>query len=147
MADQAQVKASRKKVNAADERLSNARTLSDLQKALERCENDKFANVDAMMAGDISKDEYQERRKLLNDQEEALKRQIADARKLDLDARMEQSKEAAGVIEKLRSFDGAQELTPEMVAALVKEVRVTDPERIEIRWNFSDEVYKFITEE
>jgi len=60
---------------------------------------------------------------------------------------MEESKEAAGVIEKLRSFDGAQELTPEMVAALVKEVRVTDPEHIEIRWNFSDEVYRFITEE
>ena len=34
-----------------------------------------------------------------------------------------------------------------MVAALVKEVRVTDPEHIEIRWNFSDEVYRFITEE
>ena len=147
MAGQAAMKTSRSKADAADERLSKVRALSDLQKALERCENDKFTNVDAMMAGDISKAEYQERRRLLNDQEETLKSQIDEARKLDLDARMEQSEEAAGAIEKLRSFDGAQELTPEMVAALVKEVRVTDPEHIEIRWNFSDEVYKFITEE
>lgn len=147
LAGQAAMKASRSKANAADERLSNARTLSDLQKALERCENDKFANVDAMMAGDISKDQYQERRKLLNDQEESLKKQISDAQKQNLDARMEQSEEAADVIDKLRSFEGTEKLTPEMVAALVKEVRVTDPEHIEIRWNFSDEVYRFITEE
>ena len=100
-----------------------------------------------MMAGDISKDQYQERRKLLNDQEESLKKQISDAQKQNLDARMEQSEEAADVIDKLRSFEGTEKLTPEMVAALVKEVRVTDPEHIEIRWNFSDEVYRFITEE
>ncbi len=146
LAGQAAMKTSRSKANAADERLSKARTLSDLQKALERCENDKFANVDAMMSGDISKDQYQERRKLLNDQEEALKKQIAEAQKRDFDPRMEQSEEAAGVIEKLRSFDGAQELTPEMVGALVKEVRVTDPEHIEIRWNFSEMVMEFLTE-
>lgn len=147
LADQALVRASKKKSDTADNRLFYARTVSDLQKTLERCENDKFANVDAMMAGNISKDEYQERRKLLNDQEEALKRQLAEAQKQAFDCRMEESEEAAGAIEKLRFFDGAQELTPEMVSALVKEVRVTDPERIEIRWNFSDEVYKFITEE
>ena len=62
LAGQAAMRTSRNKANAADERLLKARTLSDLQKALERCENDKFANVDAMMAGDISKAEYQERR-------------------------------------------------------------------------------------
>lgn len=146
MADRAMVKASHNKAGVADEMLNNARTLSDLQRALEQCENDKFSNVDAMMAGDISKAEYQERRKLLNDQEEILKRQIAEAQKQELDARMEESEEAARAIEKLSSFARAQELTQEMVSALVKEVRVTDPEHIEIRWNFSDLVMEFLTE-
>lgn len=146
MADRAMLKASRKKVDAANERLNKARTLGDLQKALEKCKNDKFSNVDAMMAGKISKAEYQERRKILNDLEEVLKGQIAEAQKQDLDDRMEKSEEAASALEKLRSFDGAQELTQEMVSALLKEVLVTDPEHIEIRWNFSDEGYKFITE-
>jgi hypothetical protein len=33
-----------------------------------------------------------------------------------------------------------------MVRVLVNEVRVTDLDHIEIKWNFKDEIYKFITE-
>ena len=121
--------------------------LRDLQKALEKNESEKFSNVDAMMAGTISKDQYQKRRQMLAEQEKDLKRRIEEAEKQDLDERMEESDEAGRTIEKIRSFKDTGQLTPEMVSALVKDVWVTDPKHIEIQWNFSDEVYKFVTEE
>lgn len=40
-----------------------------------------------------------------------------------------------------------KELTRELVGELIKEIAVTDPENIEIRWNFLDEIIKFVTGE
>ena len=51
---------------------------------------------------------------------------------------------AAKAVEKIQSFSGAEALSADVVKALVKEVRITDREHMEIRWNFKDEVMKFI---
>lgn len=50
-------------------------------------------------------------------------------------------------VEKLSAISGKKELTRELVGELIKEIAVTDPENIEIRWNFLDEIIKFITGE
>ena len=57
---------------------------------------------------------------------------------------MEGSGETARAVEKIQSFSRAEELSVEIVQALVKEVRITDREHMEIRWNFKDEVMEFI---
>jgi hypothetical protein len=88
MADRAAVKVSKREAGIAEERMADARALCDRQKTIEKCELEKFSNVDAMMAGTISKADYQDRWKTLNDQEAVLKKQIAEAEKQDLDIRM-----------------------------------------------------------
>lgn len=41
-------------------------------------------------------------------------------------------------------FSEAKTLSTEMVKTLVKEMRITEREQIEIRWDFKDEVLEFI---
>jgi len=51
--------------------------LANLQRKLERCNTEKFANMDGFMAGTISKDAFQKKRVELAEQETKLKEQIA----------------------------------------------------------------------
>ena len=48
------------------------------------------------------------------------------------------------MIETAESFSGATELDQKMVDALIEKVLVYDPEHVEIRWKFSDEVMKLL---
>ena len=48
-------------------------------------------------------------------------------------------REAVGT---LKRYAGETELTREIVVALVEKVVIYDPEHMEIRWKFSDEVMK-----
>ena len=118
MADKAAGRIARKKAGATDAHLQKVKELTDLQRELEKCNTDKFANMDGFMAGTVDKETFQRRRG-----------------------------ETARAVEKIRSFSGAEVLSAEMAKALVKEVRITDREHMEIRWNFKDEVMEFISEE
>lgn len=118
--------------------------LADLQRDLERCNTEKFANMDGFMAGIIGKDAFQRKRAELTEQESRLKEQIAILEKQAQELKMEGSGETARAVEKIQSFSRAEELSVEIVQALVKEVRITDREHMEIRWNFKDEVMEFI---
>ena len=44
----------------------------------------------------------------------------------------------------LKRYSGAEELSREIVEALIDKVVIDDPEHMEIRWKFSDEVMEFI---
>lgn len=118
--------------------------LADLQRDLERCNTEKFANMDGFMAGIIGKDAFQRKRAELTEQESRLKEQIAVLEKQAQELKKEGSGETARAVEKIQSFSRAEELSVEIVQALVKEVRITDREHMEIRWNFKDEVMEFI---
>ena len=118
--------------------------LADLQRDLERCNTEKFANMDGFMAGIIGKDAFQRKRAELTEQESRLKEQIAVLEKQAQELKEEGSGETARAVEKIQSFSRAEELSVEIVQALVKEVRITDREHMEIRWNFKDEVMEFI---
>lgn len=100
--------------------------------------------MDSLMAGAIKKEEFQKKRVELTNQESRLKEQIAVLEKQAQELKMEGSCETARAVEKIQSFSGAEELSVEIVKALVKEVRITDREHMEIRWNFNDEVMEFI---
>lgn len=147
LADKAAGRIARKKAGATDIHLKKVKELADLQRELEKCNTEKFANMDGFMAGTVDKETFQKRRGELTEQESRLKEQIAILEKQVQELKMEGSGETARAVEKIRSFSGAEALSAEMAKALVKEVRITDREHMEIRWNFKDEVMEFISEE
>jgi len=144
LADRAADRISKKKAGAADVRLKKMHELADLQRGLERCNTEKFANMDGFIAGTIGKDAFQRKRAELTEQESRLKEQIAILEKQAQELKMEGGGETARAVEKIQSFSGAEALSADVVKALVKEVRITDREHMEILWNFKDEVMEFI---
>lgn len=127
--------------------LQKAQEFADLQKELERCASEKFSNVDSFMAGNLDQELYQKRRMELTKKENTLKQQAAVAEQQLSAMEMGSSREAETVIDRFHEYSDQEQLTEEMVKALVKTVRVTDSKHIEIEWNFSEDVYKFFTEE
>lgn len=121
-----------------------AEKLARLQQEKEKCESDRFANVDQFMAGQLDKEVYQRRRADLG--------RLAE--KLDADiAELEQKLKAAETVKDdglsqalgvMKKYSRADELTQAMVQELIEKVVVTDPEHVEIVWKFKDEVRKFI---
>ena len=144
LADKAAGRIAQKKADAADIHLKKVHELADLQHELERCNTEKFANMDGFMAGTIGKDVFQRKRAELAEQESRLTEQIALLEKQAQELKMEGSGETAKAVEKIQSFSGAEALSADVVKALVKEVRITDREHMEILWNFKDEVMEFI---
>ena len=121
-----------------------AEKLSRLQQEKEKCESDRFANVNQFMAGMLDKEVYQRRRADYGRIAEKLEVDIAEleqklkAAETDKDDSLSQ---AFGVMKK---YSGADKLTQAMVKELIDKVIVTDPEHVEIVWKFKDEVRKFI---
>ena len=118
--------------------------LARLQKEKEKCESDRFANVDQFMAGQLDKEVYQRRRADLGRLAEKLDADIADLEqkiKVAETVKDDSLSQALGVMKK---YSGADELTQAMVQELIEKVVVTDPEHVEIVWKFKDEVRKFI---
>ena len=144
LADKAAGRIAQKKAGAADIHLKKVHELADLQRELEKCNTEKFANMDGFMAGTIGKDAFQKKRWELAEQESILTEQIALLEKQAQELKMEGSGETAKAVEKIQSFSGDEALSADVVKALVKEVRITDREHMEIRWNFRDEVMEFI---
>ena len=122
-----------------------AKRLADLQRDREKCAADRFSNVDLFMAGKLEKDVYQSRRAELTRKAEELDRQI---RKLEESLHRVETESDDGtkeVLETMEKYSGATELTQDMVRALIEKVVVYDPEHVEIRWKFSDEVKRLLT--
>lgn len=113
--------------------------LADLQRGLERCNTEKFANMDGFIAGTIGKEIFQKKRGELAEQEARLHEQIAILEKQAQELKIEGSGEIARAVEKIQSFSGAEALSADVVKALVKEVRITDREHMEILCNIKDE--------
>lgn len=121
-----------------------AEKLARLQQEKEKCESDRFANVDQFMAGQLDKEVYQRRRADLGRLAEKLDADIAELEqklKVAETVKDDSLSQAFGVMKK---YSGADELTQAMVQDLIEKVIVTDPEHVEIVWKFKDEVRKFI---
>ena len=121
-----------------------AEKLSRLQQEKEKCESDRFANVDQFMAGMLDKDVYQRRRADIGRIAEKLDAEIAELEqklKAAENAKDDSLSQALGMMKK---YSKADELTQAMVQELIDKVIVTDPEHVEIVWKFKDEVRKFI---
>ena len=146
MADGAVKKVKKRSDKAESENLRTAKKLAKLQKDKEKCETERFSNVDRFMAGELEKDEYQRIRAELTRKAELLDKQIEE-----ISARLHESEAAAddGVLEALdmlKRYSGTDELNREIVETFIDKILIYDPGHIEIRWKFSDEAIKFIEE-
>lgn len=111
-----------------------AEKLARLQQEKEKCESDRFANVDQFMAGQLDKEVYQRRRADLGRLAEKLETEIVELEqklKAAETVKNDSLSQAFGIMKK---HSGADELTQEMVQELIEKVVVTDPEHVEIVW-------------
>jgi hypothetical protein len=120
--------------------------LAKLQKDREKCDAERFANVDQFMAGTLDKDVYQSRRADLTRRAERVDAEIAELEERLHEAEVVQDDGTQDALERLDKFSGATELDQKIVQALVDKVVVYDPRHVEIRWKFSDEVLKLLQE-
>ena len=112
---------------AESENLRTAKKLAKLQKDKEKCETERFFNVDRFMAGELEKDNYQRIRTELMRKAELLDKQIAEA-----SAKLHESEAAAddGVrdaLDTLKRYSGADELSREIVEAFIDKILIYDP--------------------
>lgn len=121
-----------------------AEKLSRLQQEKEKCESDRFANVDQFMAGMIDKEVYQRRRADLGRIAERIETDIEELEQKLKVAETDKDDNLSHALEVMKKYSGADELTQAMVQELIDKVIVTDPEHVEIVWKFKDEVWKFI---
>lgn len=131
-------------VSADKDNLLLAEKLAGLQKEKEKCESDRFCNVDQFMAGKHDKEVYQRRRAELGRLAEGLDTEVAEAEqklKMAETARDDGVQQALDVMKK---HSGTRKLTQEVVQELIEKVVVTDSEHVEIVWKFKDEIREFI---
>lgn len=118
--------------------------LARLQQEKEKCESDRFANVDQFMAGMLDKEVYQRRRADLGRLAEKLENEIAELEQKLKSAETVKADSLTQILGVMKKYSGADELTQAMVQEMIEKVVVTDPEHVEIVWKFKDEVCKFI---
>ena len=121
-----------------------AEKLARLQQNKEKCESDRFANVDQFMAGQLDKEVYQRRRADLGRLAEKIEADIAELEQKLKAAETVKDDSLSQALSVMKKYSGADELTQAMVQELIEKVVVTDPEHVEIVWKFKDEVRKFI---
>ena len=118
--------------------------LADLQKDKEKCEAERFANMDQFLAGNLDKVIYQKRRTELTKEAERLDVKITELEAKLQETELVQDEETRAALETAERFCGAAELDQKIVDALIEKVMVYDPRHVEIRWKFSDEVWKLL---
>lgn len=121
-----------------------AEKLARLQQEKEKCESDRFVNVDQFMAGQLDKEVYQRRRADLGRLAEKLDADIAELEQKLKDAETMKDDNLSQALSVMKKYSGADELTQAMVQELIEKVVVMDLEHVEIVWKFKDEVRNFI---
>lgn len=118
--------------------------LADLQQKLEKCNSKKFANIDSFMAGTLKKEIYQKRRTELAELATELETAIAEKEMELRDAELSGNSEVESGLEKIAEYANVGELDKKMVRDLIKAVYVYDPEHVEIKWKFTDELMELL---
>lgn len=121
-----------------------AEKIARLHQDKEKCESDRFANVDQFMAGQLDKEVYQRRRADLNRLAEKLDVEIAELEQKLKAAENVKDDSLSQTLGVMKKYSGADELTQAMVQELIEKVVVTNLEHVEIVWKFKDEVRNFI---
>ena len=120
--------------------LDSVNQIKALQVELDRCEDLRMKNIERLNTGDMSKDDYLSERDALNSRVEDLKRRLIECQSRKQEAETAEDPEVQRFLDANSKYKGQQKLTNDMVKAFIESVLIYDPERIEIKWNFSDRV-------
>ena len=108
---------------------------------IEKLKAEKIRQYEMYAEGIITKDEYVRKKQALSNQIEEMSQQKADLK--DEFLRQSELWESAVNLSNLaKEFNEEKKLTRKMVLAFIKDVFVYDPYRIEIVFNFEDEIKK-----
>lgn len=118
--------------------------LSNLQKEKDKVEAERFTNMDQFMSGNLEKDIYQKRRTEFTKEAERLDGLIADLEAKLHEAQIVQDDGVKEAVDAMCRYVGAEELDQKIVEELIEKVLVYDPEHVEIRWKFSDDVMEIL---
>ena len=143
-ADEVKEQVKQKQQEADQNNTKLVKKLAKLQKDREKCDAERFANVDQFMAGTLDKEVYQSRRADLTRKADRLDAEIAELEAKYHEAEVIQDDGVQNALETLDKFSEATELDQDIVGALIEKVLVYDPRHVEIRWKFSDEVMKLL---
>ena len=143
-ADDLKAKILRRQTASERDHADIVKELADLQRDKEKCEAERFANMDQFLAGNLDKSVYQKRRAELTKEAERLDVKITELEAKLQETELAQDEETRAALETAECFYGAAELDQKIVDALIEKVMVYDPRHVEIRWKFSDEVIKRI---
>ena len=146
MTDSVKMKLEEQNIESQNALLSMNEKLDVLKRKRDKYEADRFTNVDMFMDGNLDKDSYQRRRAELSKAIEEINTEIdsVESELHNLEAATDD--ELATVYKNMRKYSGENQLSQKMVQTLIDKVLVTDPDHVEIKWKFSDEIYKFIME-
>ena len=100
--------------------------------------------MDQFMAGNLDKAIYQKRREALTEKVKTLDAEIADLEAKLHEAEIVRDDGTQALMETVEKFTGATELDQKIVDALIEKVVVYDPEHVEIRLKFTDDVMKLV---
>lgn len=134
----------KKQEKAAKGNAKMAMRLSELQKEKTSYEAERFTNMDQFMAGNLDQDVYQSRRAELTQKVEALQKEISNLEEKLHEAEIIRDDRTQAALDAVERFSGATELDQKIVEALIEKVIVYDPEHVEIRWKFSDDVMEIL---
>lgn len=143
-ADEAKEQVKQKHLEADQTNTKLVKKLAKLQKDREKCDAERFANVDQFMAGTLDKEVYQSRRADLTRKADRLESEITELEAKYHEAEVIQDDGVQSALETLDKFSDATELDQDIVGALIEKVLVYDLRHVEIRWKFSDEVMKLL---
>ena len=143
-ADEAKEQVKQKQKEADQTNTKLVKKLAKLQKDREKCDAERFANVDQFMAGTLDKEVYQSRRADLTRKADRLDAEIAELEAKYHEAEVIQDDGVQNALEMLDMFSDTTELDQDIVGALIEKVLVYAPRHVEIRWKFSDEVMKLL---
>lgn len=147
LAEKASQIVQQKKAESKENSLELTKTLAELQRKLEKCNTEKFANIDRFMAGNLKKELYQKRRMELAKQAEELEKQIGEMKQNMQNVELGSNSDVEQGLEKIAEYKDSEKLDKMMVRSLVKTVYVYDSEHVEIEWKFSDELKELLNME
>lgn len=104
----------------------------------------EIGELAGMRKADLDKAIYQKRRAELTKETEWLDVKITELEAKLQETELVQDEETRVAVETAERFYGAAELDQKIVDALIEKVMVYDPRHVEIRWKFSDEVWKLL---
>lgn len=121
--------------------------IAALQQKLEKCNSEKFANIDDFMAGNLKKELYQKRRSELTELAGQLESSITKKEQELQDVQLAENKELEIELQKIGGYADVNELDKRMVQDFIDVVYVYDPEHVEIVWEFSDELKELLLDD